>query len=157
MLRWPPSYWLTSASTVLSQALPCHPTHNHPPTTTSQTTRQPAGRKRPGWRSGHTALPYRPRGWRRLCTATSTALTWVRPALPWLSGLVFIRRIQEMPWKHSLLPTLCQGLTHPQTFKMTPWGTQTQTSRKRGSGTNATRVTSPAILSKWSICLIKNI
>lgn len=125
MLRWPPSYRLTSASTVLSQALPCHPHTPTCSTTTSQTSRQPAvGRDRDGGQ-GTQRHPIVHGG------QDGSALQHpLRP--PGCPGLVFIRKIQETRWKAQSAPHLCQGLTHPQTFRMTPWGTQTQTSRKRG-------------------------
>ena len=90
-------------------------------------------RERPGWRSGYTTPPYRPWGTRRLCTATSTAATWVCTALPWLSRF----GVHQKDSRDALESTVCspplQGLTHPQTVRRTQWDTHMAHLQEKGT------------------------
>lgn len=138
---------------------PAHPRHLHTLLNhaNSQSTQQPGCGERRGWGKDTQLSLLSSTGARNCSALPTTAASLVGTISPWLPCLVLTKRIPPTrdipasPGKHGLLPISdCQGLSHPQTFKMTLCVTHTdlQEGGRVVPGTNATGATSPANLFK---------
>lgn len=73
------------------------------------------------------------------------------PAVRVWCSLKEFNRCPCEPQKARSAPHLtCQGLTHPQTFKTTPWGAHTVDLQEKGAQAQRPWATSPALL-KWNM------